>query len=431
MPLTSEYPVPLDPADARILRELRAVREIAHAFLMADLPADVYQFALDRVTPILGASFSLIMQVGDDGELLRPVAQHEWPARLRNWIGALRVRVGDGPSGLAVATRQIVEIPDLFADPSLDGWYAVAQELGFRSIVAAPLIGASGPVGAIAFYFADPTPVSAEQRALVRLVAEQLAATADKATLIDALRRANAALADANAALEHEVRTADAARVARDRFVSTLTRQVHRAIADRESPDSSLAESLDVLRTRVLAAQSIARVASELAAVESGAWTPDVADVDPRAPLLDALQHWRSRCPTATLEHGEPTVLLPAMRTDGPWLTRVLTLLLGQVLQHHTTHDAVHCDVELGRGFVAHRFEWVGRPLADTTQSVTALAETIDAQSYRHASITSLDLALAVALVRRLGGSVQRDEVRPDAQRFGVTLVFPVEESST
>jgi GAF domain-containing protein len=160
--------------------ELLAIREIAHAFLVADRPGEVYQFALDRVTPILGAAFSLVMQIGEDGELLRPVAQHEWPAQHRNWIGALRVRIGDGPSGVAVAERRLVEVPDLFADPSLDIWYAVAEELGFRSIVAAPLIGQDGPIGAIAFYFADPAPVSDEQRALVRLVADQLAATADE-----------------------------------------------------------------------------------------------------------------------------------------------------------------------------------------------------------------------------------------------------------
>ena len=120
-------------------RELLAVREIAHAFLLADRPSDVQQFALDRVTPILGATFSLVMELGDDGELLRPVAQHEWPSKHRHWIGALRVRVGDGPSGVAVAERRLVEVADLFADESLGAWHEVAEELGFRSIIAAPM----------------------------------------------------------------------------------------------------------------------------------------------------------------------------------------------------------------------------------------------------------------------------------------------------
>src|SRR5688500_18143566 len=36
------------------LRELMAVREIAHAFLTADRPQEVFQFALDRVSPVVG-----------------------------------------------------------------------------------------------------------------------------------------------------------------------------------------------------------------------------------------------------------------------------------------------------------------------------------------------------------------------------------------
>jgi GAF domain-containing protein len=165
-------------------RELLAIREIAHAFLLAEHPGDVQQFALDRITPLLGASFSLVMQLGVDGELLRPVAQHEWPAPYRSWIGALRVRVGDGPSGVAVAERRLVEVVDLFEEPSLVGWHEVARELGFRSIMAAPLETADGPIGALAFYFADATTVTDEQRALVRLVADQLAAATDNGSTV-------------------------------------------------------------------------------------------------------------------------------------------------------------------------------------------------------------------------------------------------------
>lgn len=405
--------------ESHLVRELRAVREIAHAFLVAERPADVYQFALDRVTPILGASFSLIMQVGGDGELLRPVAQHEWPGRHRDWIGALRVRIGDGPSGLAVERRALVEVADLFADPSLALWYPVAEELGFRSILAAPLIGANGPVGAIAFYFSDPTALSDEHRALVRLVAEQLAATADRAVMIDALRRANAALAEANAALEREIRTSDAARRASDEFLRALTARIGEAHGEA-------------------AVHATADVARELAQSESGAWIPRVDDVDPRAPLLNAVQTWRGRLREAPLTHGEPTVLLPTMRSDAAALERLLTLIAGQVLQRADGRVGVYADVELGRGFVAHRFEWVGQPLPDLTQPVDALVRLVVEEEPRDPHMTALDLALAVSLVRRLGGEVQCDEWvdttndGPAAQRAttqGATLVFRIDET--
>ncbi len=399
--------------------ELLAIREIAHAFLVADRPGEVYQFALDRVTPILGAAFSLVMQIGEDGELLRPVAQHEWPAQHRNWIGALRVRIGDGPSGVAVAERRLVEVPDLFADPSLDIWYAVAEELGFRSIVAAPLIGQDGPIGAIAFYFADPAPVSDEQRALVRLVADQLAATADKASLIDALRRSNAALADANEALEREARASDAARAARDRFLTTLTARAREAL-DFEGPVDRALES----------ARATMRAAETLAAVECGERVPVIVDVDPRTPLLDAVQGWRARLRTAAITHGEPTVLLPTMRSDPAWVTQLLSLLLGQVLQLHDATRPIHADVELGRGFVAHRVQWSGAPMPDPSLDIPALLAAWSPTPSRHPHITPLDLALVVSLVRRLGGRVQRDDPGEPGAEQAATVIFPVEDVS-
>ncbi len=417
---------------SQLVRELRAVREIAHAFLMAERAADVYQFALDRVTPLIGAAFSLIMQIGGDGELLRPVAQHEWPAKHRDWIGALRVRVGDGPSGLAVERRELIEVADLFADPALELWYPVAEELGFRSILAAPLVGANGPVGAIAFYFSDPTAVSDEHRALVRLVAEQLAATADRAVLIEALRRANAALAEANASLEREIRSADAARRRSDQFLGALLARIAEARGE---------ESV----------QTTTRVANELAQHEREAVALTRDDVDPRAPLLNVLQFWRGRLRAIALTHGEPTVLLPTMHTDGAALERLLQLLTGQVLQRATANSNIYADVELGRGFVAHRFEWNGAPMPDLSQSVGALAELPMESVPRDPSITALDLALAVALVRRLGGEVQCDEWteewQDESNRYaddssgdasrptvagpaqGVTLVFRIDET--
>lgn len=397
--------------------ELLAIREIAHAFLVADRPGEVYQFALDRVTPILGASFSLVMQLGEDGELLHPVAQHEWPEPHRKWIGALRVRVGDGPSGVAVAERRLVEVPDLFADQSLEAWYPVADELGFRSIVAAPLVGSEGPLGAIAFYFADPAPVSDEQRALVRLVADQLAATADKAALIDALRRSNAALADANAALEREARASDDERRRRDRFLTRLTARGREALDGIDASGGSLD-----------AARATLQVAELLAAIECGVEQPVIDDVDPRDALLEAVQEWRALARTVPITHGEPTVLLPTIRSDAAWVRRVLSLVLGQVLQRQSGTQPVHADVELGRGFVAHRLQWTGAALPDPSQNVVALIDTPLAQAPFHPRVTALDMALVVSLIRRLGGSLQRDEPGEGPGEQGVTIVFPVDD---
>ncbi|HYW33022.1 MAG TPA: GAF domain-containing protein [Gemmatimonas sp.] len=399
-------------------RELLAVREVASALLRADRAVDVYQFALDRITPILGAAFSVVMQLSDDGTLLRPVAQHDWPAKHRAWIGALRVRVGDGPSGMAVAERRLVDVPDLFADPSLSAWYDVAHELGFASILAAPLIGSKRVLGAIVFYFTDATHVSGEAEALVRLVADQLAATAEKAAAMDALRRANGALAEANAELEKQGVDASRARADQMQFIDALTQELASGLSaaslSGNSPD-------DALTT----ASATACAARELVQCELGTIGMIEGEIDPRVPLQDAVSTWRSRARTLPIAIGEPTVLLPVMRTDVRWLQRMLELLIGYAVSQcgsgASGASAVQADVELGRGFVAHRIGWRSSEMPDAP----------------HPSVTIFDIPLAKAIALRLGGELRFDDgSRDDGHADGghadsersVTAVFTIDD---
>ena len=185
-------------------RELVAVREIVHAFLRADRPEDVFQFALERVSPVVGASFASVYLVDGASELMRLVAASNWPAKYRPWLGEIRVRVGFGPSGEAASERRIIEVPDVFSDPDLEDWHEVARELGFRAIVALPLQTAQRVLGTVTFYFSDPGGFTAEKRGLLRIVADQMAATAEKAELLDEMRRTNAALVESNAELERQ-----------------------------------------------------------------------------------------------------------------------------------------------------------------------------------------------------------------------------------
>ena len=160
------------------VRELMAVREIAHAFLTADRPQDVYQFALERVSPLVGAHFASVYLVDGASELMPLVAAYNWPEQWRPFLGEMKVRLGFGPSGEAASERRVIEVPDVFADPSLEDWQEVATEMGFRAIVAIPLQAGGKVLGAVTFYFAGVGGFTSEARGLLRLVADQMAATA-------------------------------------------------------------------------------------------------------------------------------------------------------------------------------------------------------------------------------------------------------------
>jgi GAF domain-containing protein len=180
--------VPAVDADIALLRDL------THALLRAERAEEAFQFALDRTCPVVGASLGSVFLLDGASELMRLVAAHAWPDRWRPWLGDMRVRVGFGPSGEAVGERRTIEVPDVFADPGLEDWQEVAGELGFRALVALPLLTNDRVEGAVTFYFAEPGVPDARVRTLLRTAADVMSAIAEKAALRDQLRRAEAAL---------------------------------------------------------------------------------------------------------------------------------------------------------------------------------------------------------------------------------------------
>ena len=207
---------PLAGAPDSVPHEVAALQEIVHAFRLAEAPEEVFQFALDRVLPLTGASFASVYLVDGASELMRLVAASQWPEAYRPWLGEMRVRVGFGPSGEAVSERRPIEVPDVYADAALEDWQEVAQELGFRALAAVPLLTARGVLGAVTYYFARAGAPSADQRALIRLVADQMAVTAERALLSDELRRTKAHLAERDEDIDRQYVAVSEARRVKD-----------------------------------------------------------------------------------------------------------------------------------------------------------------------------------------------------------------------
>jgi GAF domain-containing protein len=323
-------------------RELTAVREIVHAFLHADRPEEAFQFALDRVGPVIGASFASVYLVEGASELMRLVAAHNWPERLKPWLADVRVRVGFGPSGEAASERRVIEVPDVFADPDLEDWQEVARELEFRAIVSLPLQLSGATLGAVTFYFRQWDDFTPDRRGLLRLVADVMAGAAEKAQLIDRVRRAEAAASDLQGDLDRRYGDDEEVRRSRTAFIQDASDVLMRAVEFAAQGPAGAERARHVVADLAL-----------VAAVATGTAELDTALFDPRAPLHAAIRSVIAGDPSIRVLAETPVHAVPVVKSDQEKMTRVLARLI-----ERAAADAPGGEVRTGVFVVGDRVEY-------------------------------------------------------------------------
>ena len=418
-----------DPA----VRELVAVREIVHAFLTADRPEEVFRFALERVSPVVGASFASVYLVDGASELMRLAAAYNWPSRYEPWLGEMRVRLGFGPSGEAASERRSIEVPDVFADPGLEDWQEVASELGFRALIALPLQTASRVLGAVTFYFAEAGAFTAERKALLRIVAAQMAATAEKAALIDELRRANAALTESKAELEQQYLAVLEARRAKEEFLTNVSHELRTPLAAVMGYISLLQEEFSgPLTEHQRTDLGLARDASErlLALIDNlldltslrHSVSVQVETFDPCEPMRSAVAGTRGRNDQTVLTIEEPEAPVAFMRSDRAKIARIVGTLLHNAYKF-TSAGEVTVSLAVANGRAAYRVRdtGIGVPAAFQRLIFDEFRQ-VDGSLTRQYGGAGLGLALARRLARCLGGEIDLVSVPGEGSTFTVEL---------
>src|SRR5690242_3132166 len=399
------------------LRELMAAREIVHAFITAERPEEVFQFALDRVSPLIGATFGCVYVIDEGTDLMRLAAVHNWPGKYARFLGQMRVKLGHGPSGLAASERRTIEVLDLFEDPTLVDWRDVAKELGFRSFVALPLQTPRAVLGTVTFYFSSPNAVSRDTRHLVRMVADQMAATAEKARLIQDLKRANAALTATNAQLEQQYADALEARRVKDQFLQNISHELRTPLTAVMGYTALLEEGVagpvnDEQRhtlEQVNAASehllSLIGDLLELTALKRGALDLELTELDPRTPMREAIKAAKGRRDGVGLDVREPDIV-PPMFGDGRMLSKIIRVLLSNAFKFTRSGTVtVALDVANERAIYRVTDTGIGIP-PDSIHSIFDEFKQVDGGMTREYGGSGLGLALGRRLARLLHGDV-------------------------
>jgi phosphotransferase system enzyme I (PtsP) len=113
-------------------------------------------------------------------------------------IGNVRLRPGEGLTGLAFSERRPIREDDAPSHPNYRFFPGIGEE-SFRSFVAVPILRGRRPVGAMTLQSNQPGHFSAEDVQVFRAITMQLATTIEMARLLLTLEAAPASLAPAPA----------------------------------------------------------------------------------------------------------------------------------------------------------------------------------------------------------------------------------------
>lgn len=414
-----------------------AVREIVHAFLTADRPEEVFQFALERVSPLVGASFASVYLIDGASELMRLTASYNWPERFRPFLGEMRVRLGYGPSGEAASERRAIFVPDVFADPSLEDWQEVAIEMGFRALVALPLQTRNRILGTVTFYYVEAGGLSGDQRGLARIVADQMAATAEKAAMIDELRRTNAALMESNAELERQYVEALEARRVKDEFLTNVSHELRTPLTTVMGYVSLLQEGLagpltaaqltELAQVNTSSERLLELIENllELTSLRQDSVAIRTTSFDVREPVLEALRRGRGVRSGVEFHFDEPTELQPEMHSDRSKVVRILSCLLDNAFKF-TAQGEIRASVSVSGGRVSFLVMDTGIGIPE--ESLRIIFDDfrqLDSAINRKYAGSGLGLALARRHARLLGGDVGVSSTAGTGSVF--TLDLPLE----
>jgi signal transduction histidine kinase len=404
--------------NTRLLNELR--ESLQQQTATADVPKVISRatFDLPRVLDTLVESAATLCDSNDtailqrDGDVLRIVSRrgHHIPAIGQG--GTLPLTRGGTP-GRAVLERRTVHVADLQAETEVypEG-SAIARRLGFRSILAVPLIGAGEAVGAITLRRSEVRPFTDRQIELLQTFADQAVIAIENARLFEEVQARTRELAktveDLEIASQHK-----------NRFVANMSHELRTPLAAILGYAELIQEgfyepqgpkSLDAL-SRICAngkhLLGLINTVLDIAKIESGQFTLNMAEYA----IESVVETVRSA--TESLAQNKKLALktevaksLPVGLGDEQRLTQVLLNLVGNAIKFTDSGEVrVTAKAVNGQFSIAVADTGPGIPPAEQTRIFEQFHQ-VDSSLTKAKGGTGLGLAIAKQIVEMHGGRI-------------------------
>jgi PAS domain S-box-containing protein len=163
----------------RRARETRALFEAGRAVTASLDPERTIRVILEQARSVLGADSCGLSTLDPDTQELVSIASLDLP---RDMVTQIRLKIGEGISGLAVQERRPMQSRDLRDDPRVR-FPQMARGAGFRSMLAAPLRVGDRAIGALSVLRRDTHDFSPAEEELLLALADQAAIALEHARL--------------------------------------------------------------------------------------------------------------------------------------------------------------------------------------------------------------------------------------------------------
>ncbi|MBI5968703.1 MAG: GAF domain-containing protein [Deltaproteobacteria bacterium] len=201
---------------ARSVEELKALGQVSQAVSSTLNLETVLTTIVVRAVELSGTDGGVVYEYDEATQEFSPRVTHHMDEELIEAVQAAPIRLGEGAVGRGAASRAPVQVPDILDEReySATRLRPILARLGYRSLLAVPLLREERIVGGLVVWRQEPGKFSAEVVNLLQTFANQSVLAIENARLFREIEEKRRELEEANrhksqflANMSHELRT--------------------------------------------------------------------------------------------------------------------------------------------------------------------------------------------------------------------------------